>query len=663
MAQFFNSCMRDCFGGCSMLTEVEDGQIKSIRGNPDHPLTRGHLCSKMKDPARERSDPDRLLAPLLRSGPKGSGRFEAVSWDRALAVVADRVGEVLAHNPGDLLQFNSGANMGVLNHHFPERFFNCVGGSGVVETICNSTGMRALEYVYGTCHGQDPEIIPNLDLLVTWGANPAWTNPHGFALISEMQANGGRHVVIDPARTATARRGEHLAINPGTDWYLAMGVIHLLIRYGLVDREYVSTRTVGYDSLCDLAAPYTPERVSCVTGLAPEQVIALGRALAESGKFLIQIGWGFQRRLWAGHGVRAISFIPALLGKGRHGLIYSNNEYGFDKAYLEAAHLDGGRPRLNMMHVPKLLVDGRFRALICYNANPMASMANLGALKVGLGRSDLFTVVHDLFLTDTALFADVVLPATHFLESQDLRPSYYHRYLGFNSMALPPLGESVSNRDLFRRLSRALAISRPELTEADDVLLAKAIAGNPRIRHSDDLQRRGWTMLDMVNLDRIPTPSGKVEFCSELAAGEGSGEMPSGHLETRSDDQLNLLSPAHRDSLRSQDYRHLSPGEPELMLNPLDAARRDIGDGLAVQARNSLGTAQFVARLTDDVPQGVALTYSSPWPQMVIGGTVNHLTPDLTGDHGGGSIYNSTYVTLAPLTPCAKPHPPAGGVA
>jgi anaerobic selenocysteine-containing dehydrogenase len=361
--------------------------------------------------------------------------------------------------------------------------------------------------------------------------------------------------------------------------------------------------------------------------------------------------------MWAGHGVRAISFIPALLGKGRQGLIYSNNEYGFDKAYLGAIHLDSGRPRLNMMQIPKLLADRRFRALIIYNANPMASLANLRALEEGIGRSDLFTVVHDLYLTDTALFADVVFPATHFLESEDLRPSYYHRYLGFNARALPPLGESVSNRDLFRMLSRALGISRPELLEDDDALLAGTIAGNPRIRHSDDLQRRGWTMLDRVNLDRIPTPSGKVEFCSQLAACEGSGEMPSGYLETRSDDELNLLSPAHRDSLRSQDYRCLSRGQPYLMLNPLDAAQRDIREAMPVQAHNSLGTAQFVARLTGDVPRGVALTYSSPWPQMIVGGTVNHLTSDLVGDHGRGSIYNSTLIRLAALTPCEKPYP------
>ncbi|MCL0065454.1 molybdopterin-dependent oxidoreductase [Dehalococcoidia bacterium] len=636
-----------------MLTEVEKGEITSIRGNPDHPLTRGYLCSKMRDPGRQRMDTARLLKPLLRSGPKGSGRFESVSWDRALAVVADRVGEVLSRNPHDLLQFNSGGNMGVLNSHFPERFFNYVGSSGVIETICNSAGMRALEYVYGTCHGQDPEIIPDLDLLVTWGANPAWTNPHGFALVRQMQKKGGRHVVIDPVRTATALRADHLAINPGTDWHLAMGVINLLIHDGLVDHEYVSTRTVGYDNLRDLAVPYTPERVSRVTGLAAEQITALGRMLAESRNFLIHIGWGLQRRLWAGHGVRAISFIPALLGKGRQGLIYSNNKYGFDTAYLEATHLDRGRPRVNMMRIPKLLADGHFRALISYNSNPMASLANLNALKEGLGREDIFTVVHDLYLTDTALFADVVLPATHFLESEDLRPSYYHRYLGFNARAVVPLGESVSNRDLFRMLSRALGTSRPELVEDDDSLLAKTLAGNPRIMNSDDLRRRGWTILEEMDLDRISTPSGKVEFCSQVAAREGAGEMPSSHQQSRGDDELNLLSPAHRDSLRSQDYRTLSQREPELRLNPIDAVRRNIADGMPVQARNSSGTAQFVARLTEDVPRGVALTYSSPWPQMVVNGTVNHLASDLTGDHGGGSIYNSTLIRLAPLTPCA----------
>lgn len=375
-------------------------------------------------------------------------------------------------------------------------------------------------------------------------------------------------------------------------------------------------------------------------------MIALGRAFAESGDFLIHIGWGFQRHTWAGHGVRAVSFILSLLGKGRQGLIYSNNKYGFDKTYLEATHLDSGRPRLNMMQIPKLLADGRFGALICYNANPMASLANLSALEEGLGRSDLFTVVHDLFLTDTALFADVVLPAAHFLESPDLRPSYYHRYLGFNAKALAPLGESVSNRDLFRMLSRALGMSRPELQEDDDVLLTRTIAGNPRIKCSDDLQRRGWTVLEGVNLERISTPSGKVEFCSQLAATEGCGEMPSGYLETRSDDELNLLSPAHRDSLRSQDFRCFDQGKPHLMFHPLDAAQRGIGDGMPVHARNSLGTAQFVARLTEDVPKGIALTYSSPWPQMVGGGTVNHLTSDLTGDHGGGSTYNSTLIRL-----------------
>ncbi len=650
---YFGSCMRDCAGACSLITRVSEGRVVSVGGNAEHPLTRGYLCSKMRDVPGQHRDPDRLTKPLLRVGSKGTGSFRPIGWGPALNLVSDRLGDIVARRPGALLQYNSAGNMGILNYHFPERFFNVLGATGVVETICNTAGRRALEYVYGSCQGQDPQVIPHLDLLVTWGANPAWTNPHALPLIRLMRRRGGRHVVIDPVRTTTARLGQHLAIALGADYELAMGIIHLLIKQEAVDRDYVDGNTTGFDDLQRLASAYTPARVGASTGLGEAAVEGIAEALARSRRMLIHIGWGFQRRQGGGEAVRAICMIPALLGQGRKGLIYSNNKYGFDVAYLKGQELDGGRPRVNMMQVGHLLQKGHFDAMFVYNANPAASLANLGVVEEGLRRHDLFTVVHDLYLTDTALLADVVLPATHFLESEDIRASYYHRYLGYNARAVPPEGEAVSNRDLFRSLAQAMDLYAPGLTEDDESLMARTLGSNARIGSTDDLYHRGFLALEPVDLSAVATASGKVELRSWRAGEEGAGQLPQNPGPVPLfPGELHLLTPAHRDCLRSQDHKQPMHRVPSILINRQDAAARGIKEGLMVLARNSQGEARLIARVTDDVPSGVTVSYSCPWTQLAPGGTtINHLTPDAVQAHGGGAIFNSACITIEPAEP------------
>ncbi len=662
--QYFNTCMRDCFGSCSIISEVRGGDVLRARGNPDHPITRGFLCRKMRDIPGQQRHPERLLHPLIRTGPKGSGGFRRAGWPEAMQLVADRLGQLAADDPASILQFNCGGNMGVLNSSIPERFFNRLGATGVVETICNAAGQRALQYVYGSCHGQDPEVIPGLELLVVWGGNPAWSNVHGAALIGELRRRGGQLWIIDPLRTATARMGRHLAPRPGSDFQLALGLVHLLQAEGRLDMSTLPGQLVGLEQLLAAAERYTPSRVEAETGICAAELRALAAALHRHREScLIQIGWGLQRHLGGGEAVRAIAFLPAVLGLGRRGFIYSNNSYGFDRDWLEARELDRGRPRVNMMQVGELLAAGRFGALICYSANPMASQANLGLLERGLLRDDLFTVVHDLFMTDTAARADVVFPATHFLESADLRPSYYHRYLGLNSRAVPPAGDAASNRQLFRRLARAMDLGKQRLQQPDDQLLAGALGGNRRLEPGawEALLERGYVRMRLPAL-QPETPSGRIEIVSETAGGEGAGSFPCWQAEaTPAPGQLRLLSPVHRDVLRSQDHWHPLHRHPSVSLNPADAASRDIAEGQRVLVSSQQGAASMVALLTPGVPAGTALSYSSPWPRLAGGTTVNHLTPDRVQPHAGGSTYNSALVTVEPITGAAGRCPAADG--
>lgn len=632
------------------------------RGNPDHPVTQGFLCPKMRDIPGQAQDPDRLLYPLIRTGEKGEGQFRPASWEEALELVAGRLGEIVARDPASLLQFGSAGNMGLLNQHFPERFFGHLGATGVDETICNTAGQAALRYLFGSCHGADPEIIPQLDLLVTWGGNPAWSNIHGFSLIRQMMARGGRYLVIDPLFTSSARVGEHLALRPGTDYHLAMGLVHLLISQGAVEERWARENLVGWERLQAESRRYSPGLVEAVTGIEKRDLQDLASSLAQ-GRALIHMGWGFQRRRGGGAAVRAVGFIPALLGWGRRGFIYSNNDYGFDLDCLQARSGARPRPRVNQMKVGRLLAQGQFSALMCYGANPMASLADLGTLERGLSREDLFTVVHDLFLTDTARMADVVLPSTHFLESEDLCPSYFHRYLGYNAASVAVPGQAVSNRELFRLLAREMDLKEEALYDEDASLISGLLEGNPRLDTSlEELRTQGFAEIRPPDLDGLETPSGKVELLSGLAGEEGAGEFPLAPVPPDPGGlSLNLLSPAHRDVLRSQDHRASLHRAGELRLNPVRAEKLGIEEGSTVIAESPRGRAKFRVCLDPRVPPGVALSYSSPWASLAPGGTPNHLTSDEVDSHGGGSTYNSAIITLRPVNPRTQLPPPEDG--
>ena len=657
------TCPRDCYDACGVAVVKRNGRIRHVRGDKDHPVSRGRLCKKcstayngvLLDPTA------RLLHPLRRVGPKGSGRFEEVSWESALAEVAGRLSSI----PGEtILNAHYTGTFALLGYAFPLRFFNRLGATEVdPDTICNKAGHVALDYLYGTSvDGFDPRSAADSASILVWGANPSASAPHQHD--HWLPEAPGKVIVVDPIRTPTAAAADlHLAPFPGSDAALAFALLHVIVRDGLTDPALLRERAVGYDELEPLLADCTPEWGERVTGV-PSSLIERAARLYGEGPSLLWIGQGFQRQPRGGNAVRAVGLLPVVsgnLGKPGTGLLYLNGSGSrmIDEDYLAGTALARGAPDpVSHMDLVERLEDrSRAKALCCWNINIAASNPEQARLRRALARDDLFTVVVDLFATDTSDYADVVLPAASFLEHDDLVASYFHLSLAAQVKAIEPLGESLPNTEIFRRLAAAMGFEEPALHESDAEVIAKVL--EPTGLCFAELAERGTVWLEpepvvqFADL-RFPTPSGRVEIASATAEADGHPRLPEPHADPRPSAQLlRLLSPASawllNDSFANDPKLTHRLGTASVAMHPQDAAERGLAAGDAALLESPTGQLTLTVELSGELPRGVIYSPKGRWPKREPGAAnVNVLNPGVESDMGHSTTVHGVEVTVTP---------------
>lgn len=678
------ACPHDCPDTCAMLVHVgRDPAGKRIAlkvvGDPDHPTTRGVLCTKVSRYTERVYHPDRLLFPLKRVGRKGEGRFERASWDEAISAIATRLKQIAARDPQRILPYSYAGTMGLVQgESMAARFFNKLGASVLDRTICATAGAEAMTMVLGTRTGPAMEAFADAKLIVFWGANAIASNLHLWTFAQEAKRRGAKLIAIDPYRSLTAEKcHQHIALLPGTDGALALGLIHVLVREGWLDRDYIAQHTLGFEELAARAAGWTPKRVAEVCGIEAEVVEQLARDYAHTRPAAIRLNYGMQRVRGGGNAVRLISALPALCGHWREAaggvLLSTSGVYPKDNAALQRPELLAGRtPRtVNMSTIGEALAgaDPAIEALIVYNSNPVAVAPQSAQVAAGFAREDLFTVVLEQFQTDTADYADWVLPATTQLEHIDVHSSYGHLTVLANNPAIAPLGEALPNTEIFRRLAAAMGFTEPCFAETDEQIAAAAFKCEGTGAGLDwaTLKARGWQRLAVPEVyapfaeGGFPTASGKCEFASSMAAAAGHDpvpdyvppyEGPTSKPELAARFPLAMISPPARNFLNSsfvnvQSLRD-TEGEPTLEIHPADAAARGIADGTRVRVFNERGQLDLLARVSDRARPGVVVALSIWWKKLAADGkNVNELTHQQLTDIGRGPSFYDCLVEVA----------------
>jgi anaerobic selenocysteine-containing dehydrogenase len=680
------ACPHDCPDTCATITEVQDGKAIKFYADPDHPVTRGWLCAKVRPYLERVYSPDRLTHPLRRVGPKGGGRWERVSWDEAIATIAGRWQAIIAeYGAAAILPYSYSGTLGLLQTAIVDaRLWGRMGASGLDRAICCAGAHAAVAATLGARHSADYADVRHSRLVLIWGHNPASTAPHFMPFLREAQRDGAHVVVIDPRRTLTARSAdEHIQPRPATDAALALGLTHVIFAEGLHDEPWLEAHGHGWRALRERAAEYPPERVAAITGVPAATIIDLARRYATTRPALLKTADGVQRHQNGGQTFRALLCLPAVVGQygvRGGGLGYSTGGYAlWDGEAL--GHVSQWRPVPRTVNMNRLgaaltgeLRDPPLKALFVYCANPVGSSPNAGLIVEGLKREDLFTVVHEQFLTDTADYADIVLPATSQLEHADLHRPYGHRHLQYNHAAIPPLGECKSNWDVSRLLAAAMGYTEPWLHESGEEAIRSVLdasrARNPFLQDItlERLQAEGSVPLHFTPATevpfgdlRFPTPSGKVELYAAAMAAQGLDPLP--HYEepaefatarSRGDhDGLVLISGASHhfvsSSMANQPSLLAREGEPFIELNPADAAARAIVHGALVRVENERGWCELRAVVTTDVPPGTAVAPKGPWAKLSRRGrNINWTTPDALADLAGQSTFHSNLVRVRP---------------
>ncbi len=671
------ACPHDCPDTCGIVTEVRDGRAVAVRGDPEHPVAQGWLCAKVRPYLDHVYHPDRILHPLRRSGPKGSGQWRRITWDEAIADIVDRWKVIIAESGPEAIQpYSYSGTLGLVqNAVAAARLFNRLGASQLQRSICGAAAEQAVTVTLGKRWSAPYSDVVHSRLVILWGHNPVSTAPHFLPHLREAQRRGCQVVVIDPRRTKSAEGADwHLAPMPGSDGTLALGIAHLLVAERLHDVAWLNAHTVGWPQFRARLADFPPARVAAKTGLAEADIIRLARLYAATRPGLIKMADGINRNRNGGQNVRAVCALPALTGQygvRGGGLGYSSS--GCLQWDGPAVHHWEGCPKpgrvVNMNRLGAALLgevrDPPIRALYVLNANPATSSPNAAAIIEGLRRDNLFTVVHDLFLTDTADYADIVLPATSQLEQTDLHKAYGTTHLTYNAPAIAPLGECKSNWDVMRLLATALGFRKPWLHQSpdeiiDEVLTATA-AHNPALCGITLARLKASSGVPLAVEEipfaggRFPTPSGKVELYCQALAVEGVDPLP-GRFQEDEDNSpfadpalaLRLVSgAAHHfvsSSLASQAGLLKGAGEPFVEIHPDDATLRGIADGDPVIVENARGWFRVRARVTDAVRPGVVVSPKCRWSKLSGGRNVNHTTSDALGDMAGQSTFHSTRV-------------------
>ncbi|HKN33014.1 MAG TPA: molybdopterin-dependent oxidoreductase [Terriglobales bacterium] len=705
------ACPHDCPDACGVLITVEDGRARKIQGDPNHPVTRGFLCAKVAKYLDRVYSPDRVLYPMRRIAEKGVARapspakaseaWQRITWDEALTEIADRFKKISSDfGPEAILPYSYGGTLGVLNGaSMDRRFFHRLGASQLDRTICSTAGEVGLKSVIGVKLGTEPEQFRHSRYIIAWGANIHGNNIHLWPFIEEARRNRAKLVVIDPYRTRTAACADwYLPINPGTDAALALGMMHVIIEDGLHDADYIAKYTTGFDELSKKAKQYPPESVERWTGISAADIVKLAREYATTRPAVIRLNYGIQRSERGGMSTRAVAMLPCITGSWKEvggGLqLSTSGAYGLEREALENAnlmHAALGRPArvVNMVELSKALnaLDNPpIKALFVYNSNPAAVCPNHNEVVRGLERSDLFTVVHEQFLTDTTDYADIVLPATTFFEHKDLQTAYGHYYLQVSNPAIDPLGECRSNVELFRSLAHRMGFEEDYFDESVDQMIDIALeSSNPWLRGIDRarLEHEGHIRLNFGSpgdgsLTRstapqpflpfaqgnFATPTGKAQLYSEQLKSEGLDPVvdftpptESRHSEGAKRYPLELLARKADNFLNSTFSNLPSVQELEqrniLEISAQDARVRGIVDGDTVRVFNPRGEIQLNARVDGRVQPGV-VSAKLNWAKLTPGQrNINVLTSEKLTDMGNSATFYSVLVEVELFKPAS----------
>ena len=678
------ACPHDCPDTCAMLVTVEDGKAVKVAGDPHHPFTNGFLCAKVNRYIERTYHRDRLLAPMRRVGRKGEGRFERISWDAALEEIAERLDAIIRSNDGPqaILPYSYAGTMGIVQgNSIDRRFFHTIGASKLDRTICSMAGTVGMRMTVGANIGADVEGVPESDLILLWGTNTLTSNPHMWPFVLRAREKGAKVIAIDPIRTRTAAQCDQwIGIRPGTDAALALGMMHVIFERGLEDKDFLAAHTLGEQELRARVCEYPPSRVAGITGLSEECVIELAEQYGRSRAAFIRVNYGLQRHAGGGMAVRTIACLPAVMGHWRRaggGVNLSTSaNFAFDKQKTERPDLSPAVRTINMIRLGEALtmpdagVGGPpVRAMVVYNSNPAAVAPDRNVVLRGLARDDLFTVVLEHFQTDTADWADIVLPATTQLEHWDLHLSYGHHYVTLNAPSIEPLGESKPNTGIFRLLAQRMRLTEPSLQDDDLTVIRQALdSKSPKLRGVtlEDLLDKGWMRLN-VPTPYLPfengeflTPSGKCEFYSERLKEMGLDPIPTYTPPYESAERdaalvarypLTLISsPAHQflnSTFVNIDSLRRAVREPECILHPADAERRGIGAGARVAIHNDRGAFVALARVEDSIREGVVWAPSIWWGKLTSdGANANQTTSQRETDMGHGPVFYDNQVEV-----------------
>jgi len=706
------ACPHDCPDACGVLITIEDGRATRIQGDPEHPVTRGFLCAKVAKYLDRVYSPGRVLYPMKRVKPKGpsDAAFERISWDEALEEITHRLRRIVAeYGCESILPYSYGGTLGALNGaSMDRRFFHRLGASQLERSICSTAGEEGLKSVIGIKLGTEPEQFAHSRYIIAWGSNIHGNNVHLWPFIEEARRQGAKLVVIDPYRTRTAKCADwYLPIHPGTDAALALGLMHVIINENLFDADYVSRYTVGFEDLKARAQQYPPEEVAHWTGISADDIRKLAREYAIQRPSVIRVNYGIQRSERGGMSMRAVTMLPCLIGSWKElggGLQLSlSGSFGLNREALEMPELMQkalGRPAriVNMVQLGSVLnslTAPPIQALFVYNSNPAAVCPNHNEVVRGLERPDLFTVVHEQFFTDTADYADIVLPATTFFEHKDLQTAYGHYYLQVSNQAMDPVGECRSNVELFRALAERMGFEDDCFRETVDSMIDRALESpNPWLKGitRDRLEREHRIRLNFESTTNhvgtaapgrpaerrsaesvapflpfaqgnFPTPSGKAEFYSEILKRQGLDPVvaftppdESRHGSKADGFPLELLARKPDNHLNSSfanlpSVRELEPWIGDLEMHPTDAEARGIRDGDRIRAFNPRGEILLQARVVGSrvdgsVPPGVVAARLD-WARFSPGGgNINVLTSEKLTDMGNAATFYSVCVEV-----------------
>ncbi|MBL8149102.1 MAG: molybdopterin oxidoreductase family protein [Blastocatellia bacterium] len=684
-------CPHDCPDTCSMTVTVEGDRAIKVEGTPNHRFTDGFLCTKVSKYLDRVYHEGRLLYPQRRVGKKGEGRFQTISWDEALDEIATRLKHIAKEFGSEsILPYSYAGTMGLLNYgSMDRRFFHRLGASLLDRTICATAGATGYKYTIGGSLGFDPEAIKYAKLIVIMGSNILTSNVHLWPFILEARKKGARIICIDPYRNRTAEAADdYIAIKPGTDAALALAIMNLIIEERLYDSDYVEKHTLGFEKLKERVRDYPPEKVSQITGIEQTKIVDLARAIATEQPVAIRINYGLQRHKGGGMAVRSLACIPALTGAWKYPgggiLLSTSGAFPINNSALERPDLiPSGTRTINMSRLGEALtnrspIDGRpvftppVKALFVYNSNPAAVAPDAAAVIEGLMREDLFTIVHEQFYTDTTDYADIVLPATTQLEHFDIHKAYGHFYLMLNEPAIAPIGQAMSNTNLFRALAKRMGFIEDCFNDSDEEIARQAISLKHPAMEGISFERLKQEKSIRLNVSdpylpfrdgNFLTPSGKCEFYSEQMLRAGLDPLPTYIPPIESEEvspalfskyPITLLSPPAHSFLNST-FANVpklikSEKEPVVELNIKDATERDITDGMQVRVFNDRGQVHLKAVISNRVKPGVAVAPSIWWRKFSKDGrNVNETTSQEITDMGAGATFYDNLVEIEPL--------------